>query len=356
MRRWLSFALCIALFVGPGCRSQQLASDQNKIRCEVLNLYTDQIMDNLIRTDQGFPIVQMDYTQLVGTVTQNGTAGVTDGYTSAATHSLAGVVQTITHTFTNVVTFNASGYETAVLTVTANPLINNNEVYNAYIKFVNQTPSPLVKTCDPPPPGAAHICRKCGSVYYWIPTGYKNEFFRLALATTVMRPTAPADYFENTVSKAVREGDAFQLPPAPDGSILWQQRFAVQFKTMMQNGTGVMDAVIDGGVKHIALHMYVSPSTGTAAGKQAAPGALTDWFLVSCSIKTLGGSPQAVEQQGRDVAAQMADYARQLEQQPNNQSVKVTLDFFRPTPPTAQALNTIQSDTTQIRLQGTAPH
>jgi hypothetical protein len=354
----MSFAFCIALFAGPGCRAQQLASDQNKIRLEVLNLYTDQIMDNLIRTDQGLPIVQMDYTQLVGTVTQNGTTGITDGYTSTAAHSLAGIVQSISHTFSNVFTFNASGYETAVLSVTANPLINNNEVYNAYIKFVNQTPSPLLKTCDPPPPGAAHICRKCGSVYYWIPTDYKNEFFRLALATTVMRAAAPADYFENTVLQAVPEGDLIKLPPAPDGSIQWQQRFAVQFKTMMQNGTGVMNAVINGSVKPFPLHIYGPPSSGTAAkqAKTAAPSALTDWFFIFYSIKTPGGSPEAVEQQGRDVAAQMADLPRQLAQQPNNQPVKVTLDLFRPTPPAAQTLNTIQSDTTQIRLQGTAPH
>jgi len=80
--------LLLVAFLGLfGCRSQQLACDQNKFRCQILDLYTDQIMDNLIRVDQGLPIVQMDYTNIVGTITQNGSAGVTDAYTQTTTNT-----------------------------------------------------------------------------------------------------------------------------------------------------------------------------------------------------------------------------------------------------------------------------
>ena len=66
-----------------GCRSQQLACDQDQFRSRILELYTNQIMDNLVRVDQGLPIVQMDYTNITGTVTQNATAGFSNTQTTA---------------------------------------------------------------------------------------------------------------------------------------------------------------------------------------------------------------------------------------------------------------------------------
>ena len=65
------------------------------------------------------------------------------------------VVRTLMHSFTNAATFNPSAYQTSVLTVTADPVVDHNEIYDAYLEFLGQTPSHLVHTCEPPPPGAA---------------------------------------------------------------------------------------------------------------------------------------------------------------------------------------------------------
>ena len=47
-----------------GCRTEQLRYDQDQMRQAVLDLYTNQIMDNLIRAYCGMPMVQIDYTSL----------------------------------------------------------------------------------------------------------------------------------------------------------------------------------------------------------------------------------------------------------------------------------------------------
>ena len=48
----------------------------------MLDLYTNQIMDNLVRLHQCLPIVQMEYTNITGTVSQESTYGVSGSRTS----------------------------------------------------------------------------------------------------------------------------------------------------------------------------------------------------------------------------------------------------------------------------------
>jgi hypothetical protein len=72
------------------------------------------------------------------------------------------------------------------ITLSATPLITANEVYDAYLEFLKDDESLLV-TSEPPPPGAAHICRKCDKLYYWVPVTHARKFRSLALATTAQR-------------------------------------------------------------------------------------------------------------------------------------------------------------------------
>src|SRR5262249_23156601 len=78
--------------------------------------------------------------------------------------------------------------------ITGTPVTTSNEVYDAYLQFLS-IPGSLVVTLEPPPSGAAHICKKCGKQYYWVPAEYKGDFFKLALLTTVRRGKSllPAD-------------------------------------------------------------------------------------------------------------------------------------------------------------------
>ena len=194
MSRPASLILMLALLTGLGCRSAQLASDQDQFRGRLLDLYTNQIMDNLIRADQGLPIVQLDFGKITGTITQMGMGSFTSAQTITNTKMLVipTVVRTLTHSFMNAATFNPSASQMNQLTVTAEPVLNNNEVYNAYLEYLdpNKNPPRLMKTPFEPPSEAVlcGLIRHCGHAYYWIPAEYKTDF----LASRWSRPSCGA--------------------------------------------------------------------------------------------------------------------------------------------------------------------
>jgi hypothetical protein len=174
-------------------------------------------MDNLIRIRKGLPILQLDYIHMTGTVTDTGSAAVggsqtfaTDQYFNIPSTALA-----LSRMLTNVYTYGASGMKVNQLTVTAEPVTNAPEVYNAYLAFLKE-PEHLMETYEPPTSDEALIVRcaeqGCGDpacahkkhrhkVYYWVPCAYKDEFFRLALYTVALRgqPTPVSPNFDVTV-------------------------------------------------------------------------------------------------------------------------------------------------------------
>ena len=70
----------LAVMTFGGCRAHQLQQDQDAIRIAVMDMYTNQIMDNLVRAHNGYPFVQMQYQEITGTVGNDGSigAGVAD--------------------------------------------------------------------------------------------------------------------------------------------------------------------------------------------------------------------------------------------------------------------------------------
>src|SRR5262249_13931118 len=65
----------------------------------------------------------------------------------------------------------------------ADPVTDQNEVYEAYLCFANDSRLFRV-TADPPPECAAHICRKKGCRYYWVPLDSGQAFLSLVLLTS----------------------------------------------------------------------------------------------------------------------------------------------------------------------------
>src|SRR5579871_3409820 len=115
-----------------GCAVWQARRDQDRIRSALLDLYTEQIMDNLVRASKGLPIIQLDYTNAQGMITAQGTAGFSD-------------TNTVTHPA--VTTFMASlGLQnTNQVTLSATPVTTINEVYDAYVEFLT-LPGSLIVT------------------------------------------------------------------------------------------------------------------------------------------------------------------------------------------------------------------
>lgn len=152
-----------------GCRSHQLQQDQDAIRVAVMDMYTNQIMDNLVRAHNGYPFVQMQYKSITGTVGHNSSVGA----------NMADVGSRLMN-------ISLGGRQSNQLTVTANPVVDNDAVYLAYVDFVRPEAGNFFSTCDPPPCGAAHISVCCDDMHYWVPADRKHEFLRLSLATSVM--------------------------------------------------------------------------------------------------------------------------------------------------------------------------
>ena len=209
-----AFVLAALLLGAVGCRAQHLRRDQDEFRAALLSMETNQIMDNLVRAKQGFPILQIDYGGISGTVTDSGAADIQGSYSDI----VAGPI-------TRFISGSAEARHQQQMTVQGEPVRNLPEVYLAYLQYLNLRDGLLVST-ECPPECAAHIWRQgCDGLYYWIPIERRGDFFDLAMRVTVLRgqpPKAP-DAFEISVAEVTdyipklepggipEPGTAFQL-------------------------------------------------------------------------------------------------------------------------------------------------
>ena len=199
MRRLTMILVLVCSSVQTGCVAHGLQNDQDKIRHTLLDLCTNQIMDNLIRQHNGMPIIHLDYSNAFSQITVTDKAGLSDGLITnnpGVLSKIAGSAATVVTSTMNTVTGTLSADRANQVSVIATPVTAGDEVYNAYREFL-KIPGSLRESCSPPPAGAAHLCKKCGCVYYWVPAEYKMAFLHLALTTTAQRaqPVAPLDAF-----------------------------------------------------------------------------------------------------------------------------------------------------------------
>jgi hypothetical protein len=182
-----------------GCAGRGVHEDQDRIRVTLLDLYTNQIIDNLVRASNGQPIVQIDYTNATAQLTVKDTEGLSDMLASSnpgVLRVIAGSTATVVKSTMNTVMGNFGIDRTNQVSLTATPVTAGDDVYGAYRDFL-AIPGSLQVTCEPPPCGAAHICKRCGPNYYWVPLAYQRAFLLLALSTTAQRgpPAAALDTF-----------------------------------------------------------------------------------------------------------------------------------------------------------------
>jgi hypothetical protein len=184
MRR-IFWVVCLSSLAAGGCAVHQAKKDQDRIRTALLDLYTNQVIDNLVRTYNRLPIIQIDYIDAQGMVTVEGSAGLEEEQTAQTTRSLLAPLSK-TRQITTHLTGNWSLKNTNQITLKAEPVTASNEVYDAYLEFLS-IPGSVVVTLDPPPECAAHVCKKYCGKYYWVPVDYADDFFRLSLLTTAQR-------------------------------------------------------------------------------------------------------------------------------------------------------------------------
>jgi hypothetical protein len=337
----LAFVAVVLCSFASGCRSAQLKKDQDCMRGALLDLYTNQIMDNLIRASNGYPIVQLDYSDITGTITQNSNASYGGNQNLETGRNEVGI--TTLRQFTNFFDYSIGGSQENQLTITANPVLNNNEVYNAYLEFLEK-PERFIVSDEPPPPGAAHIVRcvpidpceagcepckgkKCvKKKYYWVPCEYRYDFLRLALVTTVQRgqPLEVPDFFEVTVEKAE--------DTTPDNLKKKKQtRFTLYFDKGIPNDSGDMRVTLSDAAYHFRLDRYTDPVDGAVVKKGDKIDRL--WLLLTPD-DPFGQTPNLL-QAGLE-----------------GKKVRVDLDSYRPTLPTTEdLLKSIRRNVGLIRLQ-----
>jgi hypothetical protein len=232
------------LVLAPGCAVHQTRCDQDKIRTTLNTLYENQIIDNLVRAANGLPFAQIDYANATSTVTVTETADLGGGQTFEASRQLTlpvkAIIAVLTRTVTDMFTWNVHGENSNQIAVTANPVINHNEVYDAYLQFLN-IPGSLIVSDAPPQPGLAHVCKKWHHKYYWVPMEFRYLYLRLALITTVQRGTSllpPDDFFAVSVQKVLRDD-----PGEPGRSTRF---LIVKISGFIPNDTGRIEFMVDG--------------------------------------------------------------------------------------------------------------
>lgn len=163
------------LAVFAGCRSTQIQSDQDHFRQKLLEMETNQLMDNLVRAKNGLPIVHIDYGDIAGTITQVTSGDLKSGYSDV----LGGA-------FTGNFAGTLAARQDNQLGVKGQPVRNNPDVYLAYLRFIHLPESLLSGPCQPPE-GSVHIWRKCGDTYYWVPIERRGDFFELSMRVSPLR-------------------------------------------------------------------------------------------------------------------------------------------------------------------------
>ena len=200
--RTLFLIFCLCIFTASGCAVVEAKKDHDLIRASLLDLYTNQILDNLIRASNGLPIIHLDYTSAQGMVTNTAMANIGDSQTITNTSVLtapASFTRAIATTLMGSLGFTSANQ----ITLAAAPVTTSNEVYDAYLEFLS-LPGSLMVSKSLPPPCAVHIWKKSGCNYYWIPAEYKGQFFKLSLLTTAERGRAllpPDSFFTSTITE-----------------------------------------------------------------------------------------------------------------------------------------------------------
>lgn len=233
---WLMvISLCV------GCQSERMALQGISFRDAVMDIYTDQILNNLIRAKNDQLFVQLRLTHL--TVEEDDTAslGGSFGDTTSDTRNLAmAAASTATHNRNVVGTFSISPRieRKGTLSFDADPLVDRDDIYEAIIAFAKNEET-FRSQCDPPPPEDVHqgTQRYYRGQYYWVPSTASNAFMKLAISASFGGPQVVKGYYEVTIKEVLIDKRipffVFNVAvPNDDGSIVISTPGTTKFESV----------------------------------------------------------------------------------------------------------------------------
>jgi hypothetical protein len=237
---WAALATGCALLTG--CQARQIAHDEKTFRQAVLDMYTDQAMDNLVRARCGMPFAQLAYRDIYvyDDDTLTGTASVDQTVDTKRGAAISAFLRDLTNKYSLLGTARRD----KIMSLHADVVTTQNDVYDAYFAFATD-PSCFVVT-ETKPDCPVHLMRKEGEKYYWIPLEAAPIFQQLVMKTTFMRgpeTLPPPAFYEVRIvdvkdDPAGKDGGAGAAPDPVVYKILY-------FDNSIPNGNATMIATLD---------------------------------------------------------------------------------------------------------------
>jgi hypothetical protein len=264
----------LAAVVSCGCLGRQFARDGASMQEAVADVYTDQAMENLIRAHNNLPFVQLKFSAI--------NVSDTDEYNVTA--SLKQTITTFrdlfaaagTRTLVNEYDATGTGDRKRTMTLNADPVTDQNDVYARYLAFAGD---PNLLMCgDHHPRCPVHVLRKWHKKYYWIPCEAGPAFMDLVLKTALMRgPEAapPAAY-------QVKITDVIDITPAKGKD---STTATVVFDTKVPNGEGSVVVDLEDGRR---VRVSLLPIDTDEDGKRVPLGQPTNRLEITWSPKRGG--------------------------------------------------------------------
>ena len=219
--------LCTSLLIG--CQHQQMAYSGSAFRDALLDMYTEQAIDNLIRAYTGQPYVQLQYRDLLvqDTDVLEGTAGF--NYNLRRTVGISTVLERLA-------AIGGKANRSVQMTFHADPVTDAPTLYDEYLDFAFN-PFLFCASCDKPTE-PVHIMRKRDGIYYYVPCHAAADFQSLAMRTSVRRPAAVQDFAGLQCAVLGTE----KLPGAEEGET---GEYLVHFAKLVPNDDATLIVTVD---------------------------------------------------------------------------------------------------------------
>jgi hypothetical protein len=279
---YITRATLLAGFVvtAVGCQARQLYREEVNFRQAMTDMYTEQAIDNLIRAREGLPFVQLSYSAALIQSTDMFGGSFSPSFTGSesATRGAAGAVVSTASSVGRTFGFGSSASRAKLVSFHADPVTNQNDVYEAYLAFAGD---PNLLIASDHPPDCSVVCQKqCGQRYYYVPLEAGRAFQTLVLKTALMRgpeTVPPGDYDVQVVRVTSEES------PARPGTVIAQ----IYFNSPVPNGVGLMVLKLDG--RTVKLPVTSMPQTED--GKPLDDGSPAQRLEAQWNPKTRGIGP-----------------------------------------------------------------
>jgi hypothetical protein len=225
-----------------GCLAASLKNDGMTFRQALLDVYTDQAMDNLVRARTNQPFVQLAYRNILLQESNTYFGELSNAHTLTGTRMLhvpKPVTGALTRTLENVFTIHGSAQRVGLISYYADPVTDQNDIYAAYLEFANNPF--LFGVSDTKPRYPVHVMRRSCGKYFFVPVEAAAEFQKLVLATTFLRgreaTPPPPGYVEAKVVDATNRGGVGR------GSLI---NVTLKLDKQVPNGNATMTFVFQG--------------------------------------------------------------------------------------------------------------